>query len=101
MRKSPVDGCSPPVEPIQVFCLHCESVYSSDAMFHDGEYWRCGIESCNGIGFGVDVLDAGSPGVEKLIRSARRRRKGRRWRKSRRKDTHAKQRRGARKQNPR
>ena len=49
------DPFAPPAEPVEVKCMHCERVYTSDRMRFD-ELWLCAFGDCDGRGFGFDIL---------------------------------------------
>jgi len=59
------DPFRPPSIPTLVWCLHCGEEYDSWKMHfeigpgHDGKpfgRWMCGIEGCDGAGFGFDIF---------------------------------------------
>ncbi len=55
-RLASADPFAPPPTPVQVWCIHCENEYCSDAMVQDDEgLWCCGTAGCGGVGFGFDV----------------------------------------------
>lgn len=54
------DVFGPPSEPIEVHCLHCDHVYTSDLIVPveaaDGSiHHACPVPNCDGMGFGFDI----------------------------------------------
>lgn len=62
----PQDDCfKPPAIPTLVHCLHCGEEYESyliywedgvDARGKPDGFWSCGIDDCDGRGFGFDIF---------------------------------------------
>lgn len=55
------DPFRPPDVPVQVRCLHCGQVYSSDRIEWRDGFWSCPIPGCGGAGFGFDIHPVDSP----------------------------------------
>jgi hypothetical protein len=49
------DDLGPPEEPVEVRCLHCRNVYSSDRMVWYRGLWMCPHIACGGAGFLFDL----------------------------------------------
>src|SRR5687768_4783580 len=59
------DQMAPPREPCECYCLHCERVFMSDAIWFqrvigdpdgfDG-FWMCPTPNCSGAGFTFDIF---------------------------------------------
>lgn len=54
------DPFGPPTTARPVRCLHCGESYPSSSLWWDGEWWRCPVEGCDGVGYGFDVHDVDS-----------------------------------------
>lgn len=54
------DPMGPPEKAVQVRCLHCDHVFSSDSMVWYRGLWCCPRISCGGTGFLFDIYPTAS-----------------------------------------
>lgn len=59
-EKARKDTMGPPDKAVQVRCLHCDHVFSSDSMVWYGGLWRCPRITCGGAGFLFDIYPTAS-----------------------------------------
>lgn len=73
-REASEDVFGPPLEPVEVRCLHCGRRFVSSEMVWDRrgadwgpEFWHCPTQGCAGAGFGFDIFPVAEVDVSEAL----------------------------------